>query len=308
MRVLAPGKVFLTGAYAVLEGAPAVITAVDHYVLADTGVAPTKHVRPEVEAVAKMLHADPPHVDATALETQGRKLGLGSSAAAAVAAVAAILADRGLDIHDPAARGEIFGLARGAHEKIQPRGSSGDVAASTYGGTVIYVRHGEDVEVTSQRLPSNLCVRVLALSRSLRTSDVLDRLSKVRKTPAVSNAMKHLRGAALAGAFAVRHDMPEDFIAACAEHVSALSELGEALSLTLVPSVVHEAQKAIDEDSRWVVLLPSGAGGGDVVLWVSMEPPVGVARARMEGLRMSMLHAAVEARGVHVEASDPFLG
>jgi len=34
VRIIAPGKLVLTGAYAVLEGAPAIVVAVDRYAVA----------------------------------------------------------------------------------------------------------------------------------------------------------------------------------------------------------------------------------------------------------------------------------
>ena len=36
MKARAPGKLVLSGAYAVLEGAPAIVAAVDRYAMADT--------------------------------------------------------------------------------------------------------------------------------------------------------------------------------------------------------------------------------------------------------------------------------
>ena len=49
MRARAPGKLVLSGAYAVLEGAPALVAAVDRYVVADTARA-AELVTPEVRA------------------------------------------------------------------------------------------------------------------------------------------------------------------------------------------------------------------------------------------------------------------
>ncbi len=42
MRARAPGKVVLSGAYSVLRGAPAIVTAVDRYVEADDGEPETR--------------------------------------------------------------------------------------------------------------------------------------------------------------------------------------------------------------------------------------------------------------------------
>jgi mevalonate kinase len=84
MKAKAPGKVVLSGAYAVLEGSPCIVTAVDRYVTADA-TRPAQHIAAEVrEAMAPPF----PHIDASELRAEGRKLGLGSSAAIVVASLA----------------------------------------------------------------------------------------------------------------------------------------------------------------------------------------------------------------------------
>src|SRR6185437_2901148 len=82
----APGKLVLSGAYAVLEGAPCLVAAVDRYAVADAS-RPATFVTDEVRcAVAAGALARPPWFDASALRESApdgtsRKLGLGSSAA-----------------------------------------------------------------------------------------------------------------------------------------------------------------------------------------------------------------------------------
>jgi phosphomevalonate kinase len=78
MRAAAPGKLVVTGAYAVLEGAPAIVFAVDRLAIADTA---TTTDRPTAEVRAALGDRPAPSFDASALENQGTKLGLGSSAA-----------------------------------------------------------------------------------------------------------------------------------------------------------------------------------------------------------------------------------
>src|SRR5579871_2078485 len=99
MRARAPGKLVLSGAYAVLEGAPCLVAAVDRYAVADAA-RPAPFVTDEVRAAvdAGVLDAAP-WFDASALRDRApdgtsRKLGLGSSAAILVASMAAALGDR----------------------------------------------------------------------------------------------------------------------------------------------------------------------------------------------------------------------
>jgi len=92
MIARAPGKVVLSGAYAVLEGAPALVAAIDRYAVADTGREATR-VTPEVrEALARRSDGKAPWFDASELRDDSgeRKLGLGSSAAILVASLGAL--------------------------------------------------------------------------------------------------------------------------------------------------------------------------------------------------------------------------
>jgi len=88
VRVVAPGKLLLSGAYAVLEGAPALVMAVDRYVVADDA----RRGSPSPEIAAAMPADEAPHVDASALFNGDKKLGLGSSAAGVVAALGVVAA------------------------------------------------------------------------------------------------------------------------------------------------------------------------------------------------------------------------
>ncbi len=71
MKAKAPGKVVLSGAYAVLEGAPCIVTAVDRYVIADTDKS-AAHIADEVRAAMPPPY---PHIDANELRSAGRKIG-----------------------------------------------------------------------------------------------------------------------------------------------------------------------------------------------------------------------------------------
>src|SRR5262245_30830565 len=73
MLAQAPGKIVLSGAYAVLEGAPALVAAVDRYVIADA-TRDADLVTPEVRAAIGSGRA--PWFDASALRARERKLGL----------------------------------------------------------------------------------------------------------------------------------------------------------------------------------------------------------------------------------------
>ncbi len=173
MRVAAPGKVLLTGAYAVLEGAPALVVAVDRHAIADT----SREERASMEVREALGRDYGPSVDVSALHDGGSKLGLGSSAAALVATLGAIRLERGDDLSSPSVRDELFAEARGAHERAQRGGSGVDVAASVYGGVLRYVRGGSARPVS---LPTGIVWSVFWSGVSARTSDLRARVDALR--------------------------------------------------------------------------------------------------------------------------------
>ena len=142
--VLAPGKAMLIGEYAVLEGEPAVVAAVSVYARAVLGGGSPSS--PFIEAAIRETHVEllelsrsilgpsVPHVDTSAFVQGGRKLGVGSSAAATVAAVGALLHAAGLDLSDEKIRARAYAAAKRAHDSEQgTAGSGADLWAAVHG-------------------------------------------------------------------------------------------------------------------------------------------------------------------------------
>ena len=148
----APGKLFIVGEYAVVEaGEPAVLVAVDRFLYVrlherasaeDTaGSASSAHVQAAIDTIDELRRERglPEHffdieTESELDEADGRKFGLGSSAAVTVATVAALdrLYELGLTPY------ERFRLALLATVEVSPKASGGDLAASTFGGWVRY--------------------------------------------------------------------------------------------------------------------------------------------------------------------------
>ena len=303
--VRAPGKLLLTGAWAVLEGAPAVVLAVDRFAEAGPGAPSTM---PEVVAVARRLDAPIPAVDVSALGDRGRKLGLGSSAAASVAAAGAIFHARGLAL-DPAT---VLEPALAAHRAIQPRGSGVDVAASAFGGAIVAQRLGTHLDVASCAVPGDLVWSAFALSRSASTRETLDRFAARRSERETELAFSALTEAAVVGAESFRSGRLARFLEAAQAHVDALEQLGHALDLPLVPPELALARDLLQAAPRSspmptktspIVLLPSGAGGGDTVLWLGARAPTDHETLALRGVGMELLSLALSPRGVHAAPS-----
>jgi phosphomevalonate kinase len=157
----APGKLILTGEYAVLDGAPALVLAVNRrviakrragacgssaFLLAILGEIEKRYGRehPAAKAAAEII------VDSTPFYEGATKLGLGSSAAVSVAATALALAanHQAMPVID---RELVLSIASAAHATAQSaragqqaRGSGADIAAAVYGGVIAFQRTTPD--------------------------------------------------------------------------------------------------------------------------------------------------------------------
>jgi phosphomevalonate kinase len=304
----APGKVVLSGAYAVLEGAPGIVAAVDRYATAN-GAEPAGFVTPEVAAalVARGLGPErAPYFDAEALRAEGRKLGLGSSAAILLASLAA-LEDPALPDAELADR--LYLPALDAHRRAQGGGSGIDVAASTYGG-VLAVRLAQDgrLGVTRAALPSGAHLEIWAAGEPASTSQFL---AKVREL-AARDGTRHRRLLEAQGAAAEEAaqalvvealneaqaaDATQRFLAALARQHAVLLELGDAAGIPIVTPQVA-ALHGLAQASGAVVL-PSGAGGGDIALYAGPAAPTRELVVQAVERGYTPLAVSLGARGVH---------
>ncbi|WP_437594479.1 hypothetical protein [Sorangium sp. So ce1000] len=328
MIVRAPGKLVLSGAYAVLEGAPALVAAVDRYVLADPArpaALVTEEVQAAIDAGAldaaawfdasalRSAEPEPPPASPGAAPPRGasRKLGLGSSAAILVATLAARAAAASEASAAPAgqraptwdARALFLG-ALAAHRRAQGGGSGVDVAASVYGGVLCCrLGPGGELDVTPHALPGGLVIEVFASDASARTSAMLERVRALAARE--PEAHRALLGAAAEGArAAVVAADARALVAALDRQVDALAELGDRAGAPIVTPALRRLRPAAAAEGA--SLAPSGAGGGDVSLFVGGAPPstAWLAAARAAGLERVPM--ALGAPGVHVlDAARP---
>ncbi|MDX1570147.1 MAG: hypothetical protein R3200_06640, partial [Xanthomonadales bacterium] len=198
----APGKLMMFGEYAVLEGAPALVCAVNRRcrVTIRSGVAtgsfrsPQLHpdpisygyeddavrwscpdeLKPQLALARHLLEAGEPvplevTVSTAAFQHRGRKLGLGSSAAMTVAWCRA--ADAGLE-----SAAELRDRAERIHQAFQRgRGSGADIVASAYGGLLMHRRGAAPRRLT---WPGKLGWQLVWTGESADTRDFLRRLGE----------------------------------------------------------------------------------------------------------------------------------
>jgi len=280
MKVFAPGKLVLTGAYAVLGGAPAIVMATDRGAYADDS-------RPNPSPSVEVRHAfggdtASPHVDASSLFDGSRKLGLGASAAILVASLGALEAARGADLSAADVRSRLFERARAAHAAAQNGGSGVDVAASVHGGVLEYVPG----VAKPRKLPSGTVVHVFACGTSARTSELRARVDAfAAASPAAYRpCIDDLATIAHDAASAVQRGDHDAFIGAIRRAARALARLSAGANAGIVPQGFDALEDlAVAEGAAFCV---SGAGGGDVATFVGSAPPTAafVKRALEQGL------------------------
>jgi phosphomevalonate kinase len=294
MRTRAPGKVVLSGAYSVLEGGHALVSAVDRYVLVDSDQAGT-FLTDEVKAAGIR---DPLWFDASALREADRKLGLGSSAAILVATLGAQELVEAPNCSPVELRRRVFARALEAHSSAQGGGSGIDVASSCFGSILEFFRGSQGPETVPVTLPSDIVVEVWSSRWASSTSQLIARVKEL----AVGNARLFRRlidaqaQAAELAVRACRQGNGDTFIAAIDAQRCALTALGEAAGATIVTPEVEALATCA---ARWgASVMPAGAGGGDIALYVGRVPSVELEEA-METHGHRKLELTLGAEGLH---------
>ena len=308
----APGKLILTGEYAVLDGAPALVTAVDRRAIARRDA--VRGSSPFLLAVAREIAARRGDndgatraalaiaVDSSAFyDTHGNKLGIGSSAAVTVAATACALAEVGaLDL------GEVFAIAQAAHAEAQgargARGSGADIAAATYGGTLAFTP-----ATPSRRVgwPKSVALVPFYTGASADTAMLVSQVTDARETrrteiDAALVAIGDASRAAISAITAPAELVATAMVAAMSLAAVGIDRLALASGVDLVPACVTAARHGLARLGG--TAKTTGAGGGDVgVAVVSAAADVSeVTRILIESgckpLRLSVDESGVDTR------------
>jgi phosphomevalonate kinase len=296
----APGKIVLSGAYAVLEGAPSIVAAVSRYVTADAS-RPAALVTDEVRAAIDAgVIASAPWFDASDLRTPlpdgtSRKLGVGSSAAILVASIAAVAGERLLRERPGSLAAAVFPAAYAAHRSAQPGGSGIDVAASAFGGVITAsIRNGQ-LDVAEHALPAGTVVEVFASPVSASTGDLIRR---VRAFAAADPARyrRLLDAAARGSEAAIAATTPAELVAAIGAQLDALAELGDASGAGIVTA--EAAAIRPEAAAEGAIFGPSGAGGGDIAVYLGPSPSSPRVRSLARAHGYDLLDLRVGSTGV----------
>jgi len=303
-RLAACAKVFLAGEYAVLDrGRPALVVGIDRKLHANVdrsvrglrlvhapsgltweGGPVPEELRFAARAVRLALRfcgrtGDLLLVFEDDLTLEGRKLGLGGSAAASVLAVRAVCAASGRVVGED----EVLSLALAAHWAEQGgSGSGADVAAAALGGVLevrsrIAWRSAEEVmTVPPEQIASSRPLEV----RRVRTPAELRLLLAYAGAPADTRALVR-RVRRFAAAEPVRWALRGDEIQEAAETLRQALESGDRVAALDAVRMGGAAMASLGEDAAVSLMTaelaractlasaagaagkPSGAGGGD---------------------------------------------
>jgi mevalonate kinase len=322
--VAAPGKIFLVGEYAVLDGGVAVLAAVSRYAVAQyvPGIEPQsavvdEAVRRSLAAIGEASAALPPGsvlVDTDAF-CQGKfKLRLGSSAATAAATVGAMFETVGLSIKNM--QHEIFAIAEAAQRETHGGlGSGADVAAAVYGGFIKFTQPAEGSPVIEPIVvPASLRLVVFWTRESADARELVESVrSYARLAPSSYRMlMGSLRSTAERFVNELGAGRATGAVTAAGLYGRQMAELGKAAGVKIVTPVFEQAAalaRALGGDVK-----PSGAGGGDVGVALFATPEAAALFTRACQPALSVLDVSLARSGVclrsaeeqPVEARDPF--
>src|SRR5450432_388178 len=308
--VVAPGKIFLIGEYAVLDGAPAVVAAVSRvaggqFVPAFEPESPfvAEAVQAALSGIGDHAAALPPGsvmIDSRAFSLNGKKLGLGSSAAVTTAAVAAVLELAGLPVAQH--RDLCFSLAERAHRAAQGgAGSGADVAASVHGGLIQYRRPAGGYPVVEKmRLPPSLRLVVFAEGTPAATPDMVRAVKELaeRDPEGYASIMRPMREQAELFVEELAAGNSTGMLEAARAYGLGMMNLGVKAGSPIVTARFELASElALNLGG---VAKPSGAGGGDV--GIGLFDDATAARtfsSRLIQLGLAVLDVALDTTGVH---------
>jgi phosphomevalonate kinase len=247
MEVLAPGKLFVMGEYAVLNGGDAIVAAVDHGVRcciqSGSGISTPDGDTRFAEAALKQAQAPSRHYEFSVWNplSIGHKVGLGGSAAAVVAAFGAARLAQGERMNEAD-----LAPAKAAHFQVQGSGSGRDVMASYYGGLSRFC--GED-----RRGLAPIPLTVIHSGQAARTGPRVQAYQALGAQPAFLQ-----EAAVLVDAF---ENEPVEALLAYGQLLHVLSQRTDFCYLTDAHAEIIALSRHYGGGAK-----PSGAGGGDIAV------------------------------------------
>jgi phosphomevalonate kinase len=310
--LMAPGKIFLVGEYAVLDEGSAVVAAIGRYARAQF-IPRAQSMRPLVAEVVKRAkeHLD----DVTAALPSGAVLvgtndfelgcpagGLGSSAAIAVAAAASVYESLGLDLDEHKA--EILAVADAARRASQGNiGSGADTVAAAYGGVIEVARSkGAAPLLRNLAVPAGLHIVLFTAGPSISTKEMMAGLRAYaeREKVAFDRAVANLRDIAKRFIGEMAASSATGAVRAAGEYGEALAKLALAAEVPIVSDDFAHAANLAREFGG--IAKPAAAGGGQIGVALFATPEAAGLFRRACAAPLGALDGDIDVQGVRCQA------
>jgi phosphomevalonate kinase len=300
-QVLAPGKLILIGEYAVLHGAQALVAGTAMYASASISESQNsfstfrsgnlsedvlkfrlnsghleiigKEISRSHRFIYELLkqmstYSVPEHsafdfqVDTSEFyNSEGKKFGLGSSAAATVAAASSLSVYLDLNL----SRESLFNTVFAAHHTAQDTVGSGvDIAASIYGGILIYSISTRDQKPDAVDFPQDLYIMPIWTGKSASTTDLVSKLqlwaeANESEYMQLIEAMKEVSAAAC---LYIKRAESDKFCTTIRTYYNLLSDMTRRCNIPILSSEHVQIGKIVNDAGG--VYKSSGAGFGDL--------------------------------------------
>ena len=326
----APGKLVILGEYAVLANAPALVMAVDRRCRAEIRASRNsvcrlqsmaeaerqvifrRRARSGLALVDRVVEAHPPPnaagwrgvLDSSGFHREGRKLGLGSSAAALTAWSGAWLAWTGQGIAE--ARPDVLQGFIETHKAWQGGSGSGlDVAASFHGGVIRFQLDEETgPQVNRAKLPDGVGFVSVFVRTSASTQKHLKQFrARAAESPASATFwMDSLDRLADTGIDRAAADDADGFLETIRDYAGGLQALGEWMGAAIFTPEHLQMLKLAERFG--LAYKVSGAGGGDLGLAFGADPEALARFRKAADERYDTIELAVDPLGLDVEIVD----
>ncbi len=280
--VIAPGKIFLVGEYAVLDEGCAVLAAITLHAKAQfiprmDAMPPmvselVRRAKTELGEAASALPPGSVLVNADDFHSGHATGGLGSSAAIAVATVGSVYESLGLAIEEH--RQQIFAIADAGRRTAQGDvGSGADTAVATHGGLVQVTRHKDTLpRIDYLTAPAGLHLVPFSAGRSISTRQMTVGLRAYARdeSTAFEYAMASLREIAHRFVAELTAGRATGAVVAAGRYGEELARLSAAASVPIVTTAFEQASNLARELGG--IAKPIGAGGGEIGLAMFATP------------------------------------
>jgi phosphomevalonate kinase len=161
-----------------------------------------------------------------------------------------------------------------------------------------YRLEGAAAGVQVANLPAGLAIAVYFSGASARTSDLLERVARATaaRGAELGPVRSAMRDKASEAARAVETADAARFVACARDYGALLAALGTLAGAPIVPPACAELAGHAEREAG--AFLPSGAGGGDVSVWIGPGAPSASFDSHARDLGLGRLALSIDTGGV----------